>query len=75
MTLLVFVKEFLKKLILKKVSRKQQRHEKLPSMLIVKDVICGVVFATYDFQEVGKLLGSRSDCFIGSWYNTICHFC
>ena len=31
-TLIVFLKFFLKKLILKKVSRRQQNHENLPSM-------------------------------------------
>ena len=31
-TLIVFLKEFLKKSILKKVSRQQQMHGKLPSM-------------------------------------------
>ena len=32
MRLLMFLKEFLKRLILKKVSRQQHKHEKLPSM-------------------------------------------
>ena len=31
-SLIVFLKEFLKKIILKKVSRQQQKHEKLPSL-------------------------------------------
>ena len=31
-TLLVILKEFLKKIIFKKVSRQQQQHEKLPAM-------------------------------------------
>ena len=30
--LMLFLKDFFKKLILKKVSRRQQKHEKLPSM-------------------------------------------
>ena len=35
-TLIVLLKEFLKKLILKHISRRQQKHKKLPSMQRVK---------------------------------------
>ena len=35
-TLIVLLKFFLKKLILKKMSKRLQKHEKLPSMQIVK---------------------------------------
>ena len=37
--LIVFLKDFFKKLILRKVSRRQQKHEILPSMQRVKPII------------------------------------
>ena len=43
-TLRVFLKEFLKKSVLKKVSRRQQKHEKLPIMQTVSDLIYGIKY-------------------------------
>ena len=40
-TLTVFLKEFFEKLILKKVSRRQQKHEQLPSMQTVNPLYSG----------------------------------